>query len=69
MNYNGLWKLLIDRKMNKGDLQKKAGISSATIAKMSNNQFVSMETIVKICNVLECEISDIVAIEIKETEK
>lgn len=62
VNYNNLWKKLIDKNMKKTDLVKKAGISSATLAKMSMNQAVSMNTLVKICAALECDLSDIVTI-------
>ena len=61
INYNNLWKSLIDKGMKKTELAKEAGISSATLAKMSNNQCVSMETVVKVCDVLDCNISDVVS--------
>ncbi len=67
VTYNKLWKKLIDKNLKKTDLIKLAGISSATLAKMSNNQAVSMDTLVKICLLLECELSDIVTI--SQTEK
>ena len=63
ITYNNLWKSLIDKGMKKTDLIKEAGISSATLAKMSNNQCVSMETIIKVCNALSCEINDVVSIQ------
>ena len=62
MNYNKLWKKLIDKNLKKTDLINLCGISSATLAKMSNNQTVSMETLVKICEMLECDFGDIVEI-------
>ncbi len=68
VNYNKLWKRLIDKNLKKTDLVKMAGISSATLAKMSNNQAVSMDTLVKICMLLECELSDIVTITSRETQ-
>lgn len=60
--YKKLWKLLIDRDMKKKDLQKSAGISSASITKLGKNENVSTETLVKICNALNCDICDIVEI-------
>ena len=60
MNYNKLWKLLIDRGMYKKDLQKAAGISSNAIAKMGKGGDVSTQVLRKICNALDCELSDIV---------
>lgn len=62
VNYNRLWKMLIDRNMKKTDLIKMAEISSATLAKMSNNQTVSLETLIKICELLECDLSDICSV-------
>ncbi len=62
VSYNLLWKTLIDRHKKKTDLIAEVGISSATLAKLSKNEYVSMETIVKICNWLHCTISDICVI-------
>lgn len=58
--YNKLFKLLIDKGMKKSDLRKMTGISPNTLTKLSNNEFVSMEVLVKICCVLECDFGDIV---------
>ena len=63
MNYNKLWKLLIDRGMYKKDLQKAAGISSNAIAKMGKGGDVSTQVLRKICNALDCELSDIVDVD------
>lgn len=60
ISYTPLWKLLIDRQMNKTDLKELSGISSNVIAKMGKNQYVSLESIEKICAALECEIGDVV---------
>lgn len=59
-NYNKLWKLLIDKGMTKTDLRIKTGMSTSTLAKMSNNENVSMEIILRICEILECNVGDIV---------
>lgn len=59
-DYRKLWKLLIDRKMTKGDLMNVAGITSATIAKMGKGQPVSMNILGKICKAMEINIGDIV---------
>ena len=56
--YDKLWKLLIDRKMNRTDLRENAGISFNIIAKMGKNEFVSMESLMKICTTLKCNIGD-----------
>lgn len=58
--YKKLWKLLIDRDLKKKDLQKIASISSASITKLGKNKNVSTETLVKICNALNCDICYIV---------
>lgn len=59
MSYNKLWKLLIDKKMKKSDLRKNAKISSSTLAKLTNDENVTTEVLVKICNELKCDVSDI----------
>ena len=60
MSYNKLWKLLIDKHINKTELRKAAGISTNVIAKLGKNGPVSMETLAKICAALNCDIADIV---------
>lgn len=59
VSYDKLWKLLIDRKMNRTDLRETAGISFNIIAKMGKNEFVSMESLMKICATLNCNVGDI----------
>ena len=63
MNYNKLWKLLIDRNMLKKDLKEKAGLSSNAIAKMGKGGDVSTQVLCKICKALYCNIEDIVEID------
>ncbi len=60
VSYKKLWKLLIDKDMMKKDLQKEAGISWATLTKMSKGEVVSMEVLMKVCKVLHCDVGDIV---------
>lgn len=67
INYNKLWKLLIDRGMYKKDLQQVAGLSSNAIAKMGKGGDVSTQVLCKICKALNCELSDIVDI-VKDDE-
>lgn len=62
VSYNKLFKLLIDKGMKKGEFAKLVDISPATLAKLSKNDFVSMEVIVKICRGLECTPNDIMDI-------
>lgn len=59
VSYNKLWKLMIDKNMNKGALRKLTGIGTNTLAKLSKNQPVSMEVLLKMCEKLDCDISDI----------
>lgn len=59
ISYKKLWKLLIDRDMMKKDLQRLAGVSSASITKLGKNENINTETLQKICTALECDISDI----------
>ena len=58
-NYNKLWKILIDRKMKKTDLIELAGVSTTTLAKLSKDEYVSMEILHRICKSLNCNIGDI----------
>ncbi len=62
ISYKKLWKLLIDKDMKKKDLQIKAQISPASIAKLSKNENVTTEVILKICKALNCDVSDIMEI-------
>lgn len=61
-SYNKLWKLLIDHNMIKKDLLQQAGISANTMAAMSKGKAISLESIGRICKVLNCNIGDIVDI-------
>lgn len=63
MNYNKLWKLLIDKNMLKKDLREKAGLSTNVIAKMGKGGDVSTQVLRKICEVLDCQIEDIVELD------
>lgn len=59
-SYNPLWKTLVDKNMNKTDLMNIAHLSSQTIADMGKNKYVSMSTLNKICNILQCDIQDVI---------
>ena len=63
VSYNGLWKLLIDKNMKKVDMMSQVGISSSTVAKMTNGELVSMKVLEKICEKLDCDFGDIVQCE------
>lgn len=62
VSYDKLWKLLIDRKMNRTDLKNISGISFNVLAKMGKCETVSMESILKICSALDVDISDIMEV-------
>ena len=59
VSYKKLWKLLIDKDMKKKDLLATAGISWASVTKLSKGETVSMEVLMKICKALGCNIGDI----------
>jgi len=62
-DYRKLWKLLIDRKMTKGDLRKQSGISSVTLAKLGKGENVTTDILLRICQTLNCGITDIMDVE------
>lgn len=59
VSYDKLWKLLIDKKMKKYQLREQAHISSNSVAKLSKDEMVSMDVLMKICDTLNCNIGDI----------
>ncbi len=59
VSYLRLWKLLLDKNMKRIDLAKAAGISSTTLAKLGRDEYISMESMSKICMALHCRIEDI----------
>lgn len=59
ISYNKLWKLLIDKGMLKKDLMAATKITASTMAKMGKNEPVSLDVLVRICKVLDCNIGDI----------
>lgn len=65
VSYNGLWKMLIDKKMYKKDLTAELNISSATMAKMGKGEIVSMDVMERICEYMDCNIGDIMSFEKK----
>lgn len=65
VNYNGLWKLLIDKGIKKSDLISIAGISSNVLAKLGKNEYVSMESLEKICIGLGCDVGEILSLNVK----
>lgn len=58
-NYNRLWKLLIDRGIQKQELQKRSDVSAASIAKMGRGENVTTDVLLRICEALDCNVEDI----------
>ncbi len=59
VSYKRLWKILIDRDMKKKDLQAAAGISPSSVSKLSKNENVSMDVLIKVCSALSVNFEDI----------
>jgi DNA-binding Xre family transcriptional regulator len=60
VSYKKLWKVCIDKDITKTQLRSLAGLSPATVAKLSKNEVVNMESLLKIADALECSIADLV---------
>lgn len=59
ISYNKLWKRLIDENMKKIDLKERAGISSASLAKLGKGDNITTDVLLKICETLHCHLEDI----------
>ena len=59
ISYNKLWKLLVDKNMKKSDLKEKAGISSASHAKLGKGDNITTDVLLRICEAMDCRIEDI----------
>ena len=59
ISYNKLWKILIDKNMKKSDLKVKAGISSASIAKLGKGVNITTDVVLRICEAMDCHLEDI----------
>lgn len=62
ISYNKLWKLLIDRNMKKKDLCAAAKISPTSLSKLGRGENVTTDVLLKICQILDCDFSDILEI-------
>ena len=62
VTYTKFWKLLLDKKLKRTDLKEIAGISSSTLAKLGKDEYVSMESIDRICAALKCDISEVLSV-------
>jgi DNA-binding Xre family transcriptional regulator len=63
VSYNRLWKLLIDKKMNKHDLRLASGVSSTVIAKLGKGRSVTTDVLLRICDTLGCDFADIMEVD------
>jgi DNA-binding Xre family transcriptional regulator len=68
ISYNKLWKLLIDKKMTKTEMKDAAGISTTSVAKLGKGENVTTGVLLKICTVLNCDVTDIMEIEQEKKE-
>lgn len=68
ISYNKLWHLMLDKKMNKADLKRATGISTASIAKLGKGGNITTDVLLKICKALDCDIADIMEIEPEKKE-
>lgn len=64
ISYTKLWKLLIDKKMNRSDLRRITGISAATMAKLGKGENVNTDILIRICKSLDCNLYDIMEIDL-----
>jgi DNA-binding Xre family transcriptional regulator len=69
ISYKKLWKLLIDKDLNKKTLSQVANISQSTLTKMSKSESVNIEMLARICNALNCEIHDIIEMVSEEDDE
>ena len=63
ISYKKLWKMLIDKNMNKRDLKRISGVSTTSIAKLSKGENITTDVLLKICKALDCGINDIMDME------
>ena len=68
VSYDKLWKKLIDKKMSRTDLKEKSGISTVSLAKLGKNENLTTTVLVKICNALDCDISEIMEVIPEDSE-
>lgn len=69
VSYKKLWKLLIDKDMKRKDLREATGISTASIAKLSKNENLTTDVLLKICDALKCDISDIMEVSLDNADQ
>lgn len=67
VSYKKLWIKLVEKDMSKADLRKAAEIAPSTLTKLNKNEFIALSILVKICDILKCDIGDIMEV-IKDDE-
>ena len=63
VNYDKLWKMLIDKKLTKTEMRIKAGISTNVLAKMGKGEKVSLDVIERLCDYFDCNVGDVISFE------
>lgn len=69
VSYKKLWKLLIDKDMKRKDLREVTGISTASMAKLSKNENLTTDVLLRICDALKCDISDIMEVSLDDEDQ
>lgn len=69
VSYIKLWKLLLDKRLKRVDLKELAGISSSTLAKLGRDEYLSMESIERICFALDANVGEIMEFVKTDEEK
>lgn len=69
VSYKKLWKLMIDQNITSAELRKKTELSSCTMTKLRRNEPVTITALLKIADVLKCDISDMCEFEVKNRER
>ena len=68
VSYNKLWKMLIDKKMNKSDLREMTKMGPNTMAKLGRDETISMDVLLRICKALNCDVGDIMEVFSEEND-
>ncbi len=59
VSYIKLWKMLLDKRMNRSQLREQVHMSQTTLAKLGKDEVVSMDVILRICDFLQCDVGDV----------
>lgn len=68
ISYNKLWKVLVDKKMSKADLRRATEMASNTLTSLRRDKKVSLDILLRICEVLDCDIGDIMSVHKEEKD-